>query len=147
MMTGLVFVVTTLVKIPLPAGGYIHLGDAVIYIFATILPLPFAIFGASVGASLADFASGFIPYMLPTAIIKALYIPFFRLKNKNKYYKFIIAPAFAGLVCILGYFIFEWLFYGNWVNALWNSLFNLVQCLCSALVFYIVSSNLKIKTE
>ena len=50
--TALVFVTTAyILHIPIPAtGGYVHIGDAVIYLAAACLPLPYAIFTASVGA-------------------------------------------------------------------------------------------------
>ena len=39
----------------IPAGnGYIHLGDSFIFLAASLLPLPYAIVAAAVGAGLAD---------------------------------------------------------------------------------------------
>ncbi|MBQ8044666.1 MAG: ECF transporter S component, partial [Clostridia bacterium] len=41
--------------IPVPlTGGYIHIGDGIIYLAATILPTPYAIIGAMIGGGLAD---------------------------------------------------------------------------------------------
>ena len=43
-----------LLHIPIPTGGYIHLGDALIYLAACLLPAPYAVGAAMVGAGLAD---------------------------------------------------------------------------------------------
>ena len=43
-----------LLHIPLPTGGYIHLGDALIYLAACLLPVPYAAAAAAIGAGLAD---------------------------------------------------------------------------------------------
>ena len=42
-MTALVIVFTSFIKVPIGAGGYIHLGDLMILLSASILPLPFAL--------------------------------------------------------------------------------------------------------
>ena len=38
-----------LLHIPIPTGGYIHLGDALIYLAACLLPAPYAVGAAMVG--------------------------------------------------------------------------------------------------
>ncbi len=43
-----------LLHIPIPTGGYIHVGDALIYLAACLLPAPYAVGAAMVGAGLAD---------------------------------------------------------------------------------------------
>lgn len=57
--------------IPLPTGGYVHLGDTLIYLAAGLLPAPYACFAASVGAGLADLLTA-PEWCLPTVIIKSL---------------------------------------------------------------------------
>ena len=42
-----------LLHIPIPTGGYIHVGDALIYLAACLLPAPYAVGAAMVGAGLA----------------------------------------------------------------------------------------------
>ena len=53
-MTALVIVFTSFIKVPIGAGGYIHLGDLMILLSASILPLPFALLSSCVGAALSD---------------------------------------------------------------------------------------------
>lgn len=62
--------------IPIPTGGYIHLGDALIYLAACLLPLPYAAAAAAIGAGLADLLTAPM-WVLPTLVIKALIVLFF----------------------------------------------------------------------
>ena len=57
--------------IPIPTGGYIHLGDALIYLAACLLPAPYAAAAAAAGAGLADLLTAPM-WVLPTLIIKPL---------------------------------------------------------------------------
>lgn len=73
LMTALVFVLTFLIKIPVPyTSGYIHLGDSMIYISVMILGPVFGAFASGVGSMLADIVGGYVQYALPTLIIKSL---------------------------------------------------------------------------
>ena len=72
LFAALTFALTFSVRIPMPSGGYIHLGDAMIYLSACILPFPYAIAAAGIGGALSDLAGGYAVYILPTLIIKAL---------------------------------------------------------------------------
>ena len=60
-----------LLHIPIPTGGYIHLGDALIYLAACLLPAPYAVGAAMVGAGLADLLTAPL-WVVPTLLIKAL---------------------------------------------------------------------------
>ena len=60
-----------ILHIPLPTGGYIHLGDTLIYLCACLLPTPWAMAAGAVGAGLADLLSAPM-WILPTVIVKAL---------------------------------------------------------------------------
>ncbi len=58
--------------IPIPgSSGYMHLGDSLIYLAACLLPAPYAVFAASVGAGLADLLTAPV-WVVPTVIIKAI---------------------------------------------------------------------------
>ena len=50
-----IITVVTAYVLRIPTGnGYIHLGDSFIFLAASLLPLPYAIAAAAVGAGLAD---------------------------------------------------------------------------------------------
>ena len=54
-----------MLHIPLPTGGYIHLGDALIYLAACLLPVPYAAAAAAVGAGLADLLTWMLGSISP----------------------------------------------------------------------------------
>ncbi|MCI8422554.1 MAG: TIGR04002 family protein [Lawsonibacter sp.] len=83
--------------IPLPTGGYIHLGDALIYLAACLLPLPCAAAAAAIGAGLADLLTAPM-WVLPTLVIKTLLVlPFARREEHILCRRNVAAVALAGL--------------------------------------------------
>lgn len=84
--------------IPLPTGGYIHVGDALIYLAACLLPMPWAATAGAVGGALADLLTA--PMWAPaTFVIKALIcLPFCAKGNKLLEGRNLIAMVIAGLV-------------------------------------------------
>ena len=93
MFAALITVTTAFIKIPAPLG-YVHAGDSMIYLAASILPEPLGFAAAAIGGGLADLLAGYPQWAIPTAIIKALNVlPFFLIKrilknsSKRKEYK------------------------------------------------------------
>lgn len=119
-------------------GGYIHFGDSLIYLAATLLPTPYAIAAAAIGGGLADLMTA--PMWAPaTIIIKALLtLPFTNKSARIVTSRNIIATIIAYLISGLGYFIAEYIIFGSIPTALLTSLSgNLVQAVGSA-VFFII---------
>lgn len=75
-----------LLHIPIPTGGYIHLGDTLLYLAACLLPTPYAVGAAAVGGGLADLLTAPV-WALPTVLIKALIVLLFTSKHTK-----ILAP-------------------------------------------------------
>lgn len=71
-----------MLHIPIPTGGYIHLGDALIYLAACLLPVPYAAAAAAIGAGMADLLTAPM-WVLPTLIIKAVIVLFFTSKGER----------------------------------------------------------------
>ena len=71
LMTALVFVATYLPHIPIPLG-YAHLGDAVIFLLALLMPRRSVLVAACIGSALADLLGGFAIWVVPTLIIKCV---------------------------------------------------------------------------
>ena len=69
-----------ILHIPIPTGGYIHLGDSLIYLAACLLPIPYAVAAAAIGAGLADLLTAPM-WVLPTLVIKAVVALFFTSKT------------------------------------------------------------------
>ena len=121
------------------AGGYIHLGDAFIYLAAAFLPTPFAMAAASIGAGLADILTGAPHWALFTVVIKAAMAACFTSKStKILCVRNTVAAAAAGVVGMVGYYFAEVLLFGNWITPLWSTLTGgTVQAVGGAVLFWV----------
>lgn len=155
LFTAFITVGTTVIQIPL-GNGYTHFGDSMIYLAACILPAPYTVFAASVGAALADIITGFAIYAPATIIIKALNaLPFILMRiylkrnnNDDKILSWQISLMLVPttLVTIFGYLIAEYFMFGQkfaFVSAFTNGW---MQPLGSLIIFVIIAAALdKIK--
>lgn len=106
-LAAMVCVATTFLHIPIVGGGYVHLGDTVIYLAAALLPTPYAMAAAAVGAGLADLLVA--PMWAPfTVVIKAVMVFAFTAKKerllcgRNAW-----AILIAGVIGVVGYYVAE----------------------------------------
>ena len=124
-------------------GGYIHLGDALIYLAAVLLPAPYAIAAGAIGGGLADLLTA--PMWAPaTIIIKTLIVLPFTSKNPkilNK--RNLIAPVIALLITVTGYYVADVILFGKEAAFLISVTSNSIQGLGSAAVFYIIGAALQ----
>ncbi len=144
-LTGLMAALVTLftayfVHIPVgPNGGYIHLGDSVIYLAAGLLPLPYAMLAGAIGGGLADLLTAPM-WTIATVIIKALIvIPFTASKNKILCKRNMIAPIISFLISGTGYYIATVLLFGEKTAILTSFTGSFVQSMGSAVVFYVIA--------
>lgn len=160
--TAAVAVMTFFVKIP-AHNGYIHLGDSIIYLSACLLPTPLAILCGALGGMLSDAFGGYIIYIVPTMIIKAILPLAFTRKNDRLLCKRnIVALIPASLVTIVGYYTAEVCLLsissGNffsyiitstpWITAVYSIPGNLIQAIGSAVSFIFIAMALdKIKIK
>ena len=109
LFAAMIFVVTAyLLHIPTPIGGYVHLGDAFVYLAASMLPAPYAVAAAGIGEALSDLLTGGAAFALPTLIIKAMMALCFTCAGEKILTKRnAAASGFAGLICIGGYYVTE----------------------------------------
>lgn len=133
-------------------GGYIHLGDALIYMAAVFLPRPYALAAAAIGGGMADLLTA--PMWAPaTIIIKMLIVlPFTStegriLSGRNK-----IAPWIAFIISATGYYLAEGILFGTFAAPLVSMAGSFVQSAGSAAVFYVLAAafdkaGLKVKVE
>ena len=125
------------------SGGYIHFGDALIYVGAAVLPKPYAIAAAVIGGGLADLLTA--PMWAPaTMIIKMLIVlPFTSKKINFLNMQNVIALFIGAMITCVGYFFAEYLLFGTWAVFFASIFPNLIQGLGSAIFFIIISGALE----
>lgn len=131
-------------------GGYVHLGDALIFLSATLLPKPYALAAAAIGGGMADLLTA--PMWVPaTVVIKMLLVLAFTDKSaKIITVRNMLAIVLGFFISWFGYFIAEYLLFGNWSLLILSLGHNLVQIGGSAIVFLVLGTafdKAKIKTR
>ncbi len=125
--------------IPLPTGGYVHVGDALIYLAACLLPLPWAMAAGAVGGAVADLLTA--PMWAPaTFVIKLLIcLPFTAQRERILTARNAGAVVVAGLLSPTLYgFVNVW-FAQSWA-AFWPQFVGtLVQGVGSGVVFFVLA--------
>ena len=106
-LAAMVCVATTFLHVPIIGGGYVHMGDAVIYLAAALLPTPYAMAAAAVGAGLADVLVA--PMWAPfTVVIKAVMVLAFTAKKERLLCgRNALAVVIAGVIGVAGYYVAE----------------------------------------
>lgn len=136
MFAAMIFVMTYFVKVPV-ASGYVHFGDALIYICAGILGGPWAILAGAIGEGLADLVGGYAIYAPATVIVKALIAtPFvIVLKNSDKLVTklSVLMTVVSGIITVGGYFIADLII--DKTYAIVDIPGNVIQAVGSALIF------------
>lgn len=140
--------ITALTSLHVPTGsfgGYIHVGDSMVYLVACILPLPYAAAAAGLGGALADLLAGSVAWAPFTLVIKSLNVlPFAlvyslkRTKNPGRILNGATAvmPFVSGLVTVAGYLLPGRLISGSFKVALLAVPPNMIQAVGSAVIYY-----------
>ena len=122
-------------------GGYVHIGDSFIYLAAAILPTPYAMICAAIGAGMADLVSGAAIWIIPTIIIKPILVLFISSNGEKIITKRNIVGSFiAGFVGWFLYMISGGIISGTFVGAFVLSLVGFVQPIGSFIVFLLIGS-------
>lgn len=121
-------------------GGYIHFGDSMIYLAASILPLPYAMAAGAIGAGLSDLMSGGVMWVVPTVIIKALMAAMFSAKQDKVLGKRnALALIPAALICLVGYYLAESIIMGNFLVGLPSAPLTLIQSAGSSALYVLLA--------
>ncbi len=134
----IVFVVTAYLHIP-TYNGYVHVGDAFIFLAACLLPTPYAMGVGAAGAMLADVLTGYAIWAPGSIVIKALTAMLFSYKAKKIITTrnvLMLIPATA--ICAGGYYLYEVIITGSFVGALAGIPGSLIQSATSGVVFVLV---------
>ncbi|MBR1762254.1 MAG: ECF transporter S component [Eubacterium sp.] len=140
--SAMIFVLTMFVKVTVPSG-YVHFGDAMIYVCAVLLGSPWAMIAGALGEGLADVAGGFAMYAPATVIIKVIIAFLFSLcKNENKLLtvKSGIMTLPAALVTVGGYFAADMIIDKSY--AFVDIPGNIIQGVGSAVIFIVIAAML-----
>lgn len=136
----MVFVTTFFIKVPV-ASGYVHFGDALIYIGAGIIGGPWAMVAGAIGAGLADLIGGYAIYAPASIIIKALIVVPFMLvaKKEDKLFnlKSVLMTIPSGVITVGGYFISDMIIDKSY--AVIDIPGNVIQAVGSAVIFAVVA--------
>lgn len=141
MFTAMIFLLTRFVSVPV-ATGYVHFGDALVYLVASTLGGPWAFFAAAVGEALADVAAGWVSYAPATLIVKALIaLPFVLVNKKSEKILTPITALFtilSGAITVGGYFVADLII--DKAYAVVNIPGNIIQAVGSAVIFIILAA-------
>ena len=124
-----IFIVTWGVRVPIPgsSGGYINIGDVVIYLSSLLLGPVMGAAAAAVGSIFADLAGGAVIYAPATFVIKGLiWLVCYRVHKGGGIARFSVACFAGGLVMTAGYALYELFVFGA-AYAIAGVPFNLIQ--------------------
>ena len=135
LMAAFITLVTAYVlHVPFP-GGYVHIGDTLIYLAACLLPLPYAVAAGAIGAGLADLLT-YPVWVVPTLLIKALVALLFTSRQERILCRRNILAALAAcLVSPAAYGAAAVLLYGTPSSFLPQFLGTLVQAVSNGVLF------------
>lgn len=128
MMMCVIMVAIMFIRIPIPfTQGYVHPGDAMIFLAVLVLGWKYGAAAAAFGAMLGDVMGGFAAWAPWTfcikgimAIIMGLIIELAIRKERSRVFVMviiIIGMVAAGSFMTAGYYAAEGIMYGNWVVA------------------------------
>jgi uncharacterized repeat protein (TIGR04002 family) len=142
LFAALIFVFTAYLSHVPWGSGYIHAGDAFAYLAASFLPTPLAAAAAAAGAGLADLATAPV-WTLYTLIIKSLLVlPFTARRNTLLCRRNIAAALAAFPITAGGYYLAEWMIFGNAIAPLTELPRSAVQSAAGMAVYLLVAAAL-----
>ena len=107
-MAALTYVATTVVRIPAPTGGYVHMGDGLVLLCGWILGPWWA--AAGIGSMLVDLLGGYMSFVPGTLVIKFLDAMAAALIVKalgRRTYSYVLGGIAGEAIMVAGYFVYE----------------------------------------
>ncbi|MCR5481913.1 MAG: ECF transporter S component [Clostridia bacterium] len=153
LLTGLIFLATVIIRVPVPfTQGYVHLGDAVIFMAVIVLGCRRGALAAALASALADIIGGFAmwaPWSFAIkggmAIVAGLVIAGLA-KTKagalNGICTEITGFLLGGIFMTGGYFVAEWFTYGSAQTAAIEIPWNIAQMGVGTVIAVILSGSL-----
>ena len=119
-MAALTYVATTVIKIPAPTGGYVHIGDGLVLLCGWILGPWWGGAAAGIGSMLTDLLNGYAHYAPGTLVIKgvmALVAALMYEKMGRTATSRIAGGVVSEIIMVLGYFGYASLLLGKGLAA------------------------------
>lgn len=128
------------------SGAFFHLGDWVMIVATSLIGGPCAAIAAALAALLSDLIMGSYVYIIPSMIIKGCLCLFVGalLKNGQSWVALIKAVAYAGVLMICGYFLFDLVIMGDYKVAALSLPLNLLQVAANGIIATVI---LKLTTD
>lgn len=107
LFAALIYLFTSIFKIP-TGNGYTHAGDGLIFLAASVLPMPYAMAAGAIGGALADALTSYYIWIPATIIIKAVTAMFFTSKKDTIINVRNLSGLISSLIlCVVGYGFYE----------------------------------------
>lgn len=109
-MAALTFVATTVVRIPAPTGGYVHLGDGLVLLCGWVLGPWWGGAAAGLGSMLVDLLGGYASFVPGTLVIKFLDAMAAALVARSlgrKTCGYVLGGLVGEVIMVAGYFAYE----------------------------------------
>ncbi|MEL7654733.1 MAG: ECF transporter S component [Bacillota bacterium] len=154
LMMAMIVVATIVIPIPVPFGtGYIHFGDAMIFLSVLILGWKYGAAASGFGSALADILVGYAiwaPWTLVVKGIMAAVMGLFIVKSMDKQGKSIagisiytlMGMILAGCFMAAGYYVAEGMIYGSFIAAIAGIPWNVVQFTVGTVIATILAAAL-----
>lgn len=134
----IVFITTVVIKFPNGFDGYFNLGDAGIFVFASMLsPFPSFLVGG-IGSALADIAGGYTQFAVFTLVIKGFEGLMVSYCLKRFHFANWLAYAIGAGIMVVGYALTSYFLYQSIGVALGESLMNGLQGIIGVVVAVIL---------
>ena len=106
-MTAIVLVLTSLIKVPTPAKGYAHLGDSGVFFSAFALGPWVGAAAGGLGTALADILGGYPQWAIFSLLIHGLqgWVAGWLVRRVAGLAGLILAAVVGGVIVVAGYFL------------------------------------------
>jgi uncharacterized membrane protein len=113
-MTAIVLVLTSLIRVPTPAKGYAHLGDTGVFFSAFALGPWVGAAAGGLGTALADILGGYPQWAVFSLLIHGFqgWIAGWLVRRVAGLAGLISAAVVGGLIVVAGYFLAGWVLVG-----------------------------------
>lgn len=154
-MTALMIAIITVsimfIKVPIPfTQGYVHLGDAMIFMSVMVLGWKYGTIAAAIGGALGDILGGFPVWAPWTFCIKGIMAIILGLMLSRAIEKCgtsigrmpvggIVGMILAGIAMVAGYYVAEGIMYGNWAAAAIGIPWNIGQFIVGMIIAWILT--------